>query len=270
MQQSAGRHASWREVLASPAPASHIVQIYDHDDFLVAGVAFFAAEGLRRGEAVLLTGTPAHLLGVRAVLASYGADAEAALREGQLHLSDVYEALRVIVADGGPDPARFQATTGDALARACADPRFAGARWWGEMSNVLQLEGNERAALLAEELADPLAKKHRLTIFCSYLLDRFDPRGYGGMLREVCARHSHGIPAENYVRHRLAVNRAIAEVVGDIKGPLLQSLLSWKGLACDLPSSQTLLFWVRDTLPEHFQEVLSRVKTYQLQDLAAC
>jgi hypothetical protein len=68
------------------------------------------------------------------------------------------------------------------------------------------------------------------------------------------------------VRHRLAVNRAIAEVVGDIKGPLLQSLLSWKGLACDLPSSQALLFWVRDALPEHFQDILSRARTYQLEE----
>jgi hypothetical protein len=65
------------------------------------------------------------------------------------------------------------------------------------------------------------------------------------------------------VRHRLAVNRAIAEVLGEIRGPLLQSLLSWKGLGCDLPSSQAQLFWVRETLPERFEEVLSLVKAHQ-------
>lgn len=262
------RHASWRELLASPAPASHIVQIYDSDDFVVAGVSLFAAEGLRRGEVVLLTGTPAHLLGVRRTLASNGVDAEAAIREGQLSLSDAREGAQAIFKDGKPDRARFQAAVGGLLARACADPRFSGARWWGEISNLLQQAGNPRAALLAEELGDAAGKEHGVTIFCSYLFDRFDPRGYDGILREVCARHSHVIPAEDYVRHRLAVNRAIADVVGDIKGPLLQSLLSWKGLACDLPSSQALLFWIQEALPEHFHEVLSRAKAYQLQEPA--
>jgi len=70
------------------------------------------------------------------------------------------------------------------------------------------------------------------------------------------------IPADDYVRYRLAVNRAIAEILGEIKGPLLQSLLSWKGLACDLPSSQALLFWIRETLPDQFHSVLARVKAY--------
>ena len=42
----------------------------------------------------------------------------------------------------------------------------------------------------------------------------------------------------------------------------LKSLLSWKGLACDLPSSQALLFWVRETLPDQFHSVLARVKAY--------
>jgi hypothetical protein len=38
-------HASWQELLASPAPGTHILQIYDNDEFLASAVAFFAAEG---------------------------------------------------------------------------------------------------------------------------------------------------------------------------------------------------------------------------------
>jgi hypothetical protein len=78
----------------------------------------------------------------------------------------------------------------------------------------------------------------------------------------MCCAHTHVIPAEDYVRHRLAVNRAIAEIIGEIEGPLLQSLLSWNGLSCDLPTSQALLFWVRETLPEQFPPVLARAKAY--------
>ena len=239
-------HSSWRELLVSPARPAHIVQLYDRDEFLAAGVAFFAAEGLRRGEAVLLTGTQAHLRGIQRALAALDVDPDAVMRDGRLRISDVH-----------------QAVAGDALESARGDGRFTGVRWWGEMSNVLQQQGKRRAAMAAEGLGDAAAKKYGIALFCSFLCDKFDPRGYDGILRDVCGAHSHVIPAEDYVRHRLAVNRAIAEVVGDLKGSLLQSLRSWNGFACDMPSSQAMLFWVRDAMPEHFDAVLSRTKAYE-------
>ena len=259
---SAHRHASWQDLLASPSTASHIVQIYDSDEFLASGVALFAAEGLQRGEAVLLTGTEAHLHAVREQLRARGIDNDAAIRSGQLSVNDVRRAAAALLRDGALDPALFETLAAAALARAKADARFSGVRWWGEITNFLSQQGNSAAGLAAEALADGAVKRHGVTIFCSFLCDRFDPQGYDGMLRDLCCRHSHVIPTEDYVRHRLAVNRAIEETIGEIKGPLLQSLVSWKGLACDLPSSQALLFWVREALPEQFRHVLERVKAY--------
>lgn len=269
MQEGQTRHASWQQLLASPAPASHVVQICDSDDFLVAGVAIFAAEGLRCGEAVFLTGTRAHMRGVRRALVSAGVDAGAALRRQQLALIGVHEGVAAVSTQGRLDPARFEAVAGDAFRRATADERFTGVRWWGEMSNLMHERGDTRDALSAEALADAAAKQYGVRVFCSYCLDRFDPDGYGGFLKEVCCRHSHVIPAADYARHRLAVNRAIAEVAGEIRGARLQSLLSWKGLGCDLPSSQALLFWVRETMPEHFEAILSRTRAYQMDDSAS-
>lgn len=262
MQKDPQRHASWQELVSSPAPASHIVQIFDRDDFLVSAVALFAAEGLQREEAVLLTGTEPHLRAVQHELRARDIDYDAAARSGQLSMSDVRQDVEAVMAGGMPNATRFDAIAGAALKRAGADGRFSSVRWWGEMSSFLHQQGNAKAALALEDLGAAAATKYRATIFCSFLYDRFDPRGYDGILREMCRRHTHVIPTEDYVRHRLAVNRAIAEIIGDIKGPLLQSLLSWKGLACDLPSSQALLFWVRDALPEQFQHVLARAKAY--------
>jgi hypothetical protein len=253
MQKEPRLHASWQELLAAPVAASHIVQIYDRDDFVASGVALFAAEGLKRGEAVLLTGTQEHLRAIRREMAAKGAEPDAAIGRGQLAVLDVHDALR----QGIPD---------ETLARSRADDRFAGVRWWGEMTNVLYQQGEKRAAVALEDLGSAAAAKHGATVFCSFLCDRFDPAGYDGVLKDMCCKHTHVIPAEDYVRHRLAVNRAIAEVVGEIRGPLLQSLLSWKGLACELPSSQAILFWIRDSMPERFQEVLQRVKAYQLDE----
>lgn len=262
MKDSNTRHASWQQLLEAPLPASHIVQLYESDDFLARAVGLFAAEGLRRGEAVMLTGTQPHLAGIRSALAAHGIETDAALRYGQLTLSDAERSNDIVLADGMPDPAEFHAATGEVLARVSADARFTGVRWWGEMSNVAQLRGDARAGRAMEVLGDQIAKKHGVRLFCSYLCDRFDPRCYDGNLHALCALHSHVIPAEDYVRHRLAVDRAIAEVIGAIRGPLLQSLLTWKGLACDLPSSQAVLFWLRETLPEYFDDVLSRARVY--------
>jgi hypothetical protein len=256
-------HSSWRELLASPARPAHIVQLYDRDEFLAAAAAFFAAEGLRRGEAVLLTGTQAHLRGIQRALAALDVDPDAVMRDGRLRISDVHEGVAAVTSGETPHPALFQAVAGDALENARGDGRFTGVRWWGEMSNVLQQQGKRRAAMAAEGLGDAAAKKYGIALFCSFLCDKFDPRGYDGILRDVCGAHSHVIPAEDYVRHRLAVNRAIAEVVGDLKGSLLQSLRSWNGFACDMPSSQAMLFWVRDAMPEHFDAVLSRTRAYE-------
>ena len=79
-------------------------------------------------------------------------------------------------------------------------------------------------------------------MFCSHLCDRFDPAGYDALLPQLCCKHSHVIPAEDYVEHRLAVNRAIAEVIGEIKGPMLQSLLS-SGSVLTLIPLQDVFGW---------------------------
>ena len=133
-------------------------------------------------------------------------------------------------------------------------------------STTLYQCGEREAGLAAEKAADEIAKKQGVKILCPYLGDKYDPSAYSETLLDLCCLHSHVIPAEDYARHRQAVNRAIAEVVGDIKGTLLQSLNSWRGLACDLPSSQAVLFWLRETLPEKFEAVLLRARAYGAED----
>jgi hypothetical protein len=262
LRKDPARHASWQELLASPAPASHIVQLYDAHDFVASAAALFAAEGLRRGEAVVLTGTEEHLCAVRRELLARDVDCDAAQRRAQLAAYDVREAADAMLTGGAPDAEGLAAYAGRAFVKARAGGRYSGLRWWGEITSFLYHQGEPRAAMLAEEIGDAAVKEHGGAVFCSFLCDRFDAQAYS-VLRDMCCAHSHVIPAEDYVRHRLAVNRAIAETVGEIRGPLLQSLLSWKGLSCELPSSQALLFWVREAFPERFDDVLARVKAYQ-------
>lgn len=266
MQERPAANPSWRDLLCAPPRAAHVLQLYDSDHFLASAVAHFAAEGLKSGEAVLLSGTSEHLAALRARLESLGIDVPSALRNGQLCLGDVREQLSVLVPGAALDVRRFETAVNGALERARSDGRFAGVRCWGEMTNMLHQRGDHDAALAAERVADAAAKKQGATVFCSFLCDRYDARAYEHALRELCCVHSHVVPAEDYVRHRLAVNRAIGEVIGELKGSLLQSLASWRGLPCSLPSSQALLFWVRETMPERFEAVLERARAHHARE----
>jgi len=262
MKHDPSGEQSWRELLASPARASHILQLYDGDEFLAAAVAHFAAAGLKRGEAVLLTPSRQHAADIRRTLRALDVDARSAELHGQLLFGDVEEALARVMTNGALDPERFNASAGAALEHALGDPRFGGVRWWGEMTTTLCRRGERAPGLQAERLADATAKKYGATVFCSYQCDHYDASGYDATLIELCSIHSHVVPADDYAGHRLAVNQAIAEVVGELKGALLHSLASWKGLGCDLPASQALLFWLRDTMPDHFGAVLERARHY--------
>lgn len=263
MQSTRSANSSWRQLLAAPAPASHILQIYDCGAFLERAVAHYAAEGLHRAEAVHLIGTAAHLDGVDRALRASGVDTAAAVRSGQLVLGDVHDMLAIVAPGGMLDETRFSALTDEAIGRAATDTRFSGVRWWGEITNTLYQRGHAAAGLRAEELGDIAARTHGVTVFCSFLCDRFDAHSYRGHLHDLCCVHTHVIPAEDYASHRLAVNRAVREVVGELRGTMLQSLASWKGMPFEAPSSQALLFWLRDVTPQHFEAVLERARAHQ-------
>jgi hypothetical protein len=54
--------------------------------------------------------------------------------------------------------------------------------------------------------------------------------------------------------------------VGQIPIPvsrLLRSLLSWRTPPAQMPSSQALLFWLKEAAPERFGELLARVREYE-------
>lgn len=270
MQQIASRFASWRELLAAPPAKAHLAQWYDNDAFLAAAVAHYSAEGLRRGEAVALRGTRSHLEAVLAQLRRDDVDAEAAVRNGQLAVADAVEAVRAAMRHGSFDASLFERESGLLLARTSTDPRFTGMRWWGEMSDVFFERGEAATAVLVEEIAEKVARRCGAVVFCSFACDRFDPRAYAGVLADVCRTHDHVIPAEDYARHRAAVNRAVQEVLGEVSGPLLQSLALWKsGHDCELPSSQAVLFWLHEAVPEKFDAVLARARHYHDRGSAA-
>ena len=255
---------SWRKLLAEPGENGHIVQLYQDDDFYGEAISHFAAEGLARGESIILVATGPHWKNISARLAGKGFDLEALFRQGQLTLLDADTTLPTFMAGNLPDGDIFKPLAKQAIDKARAGGKFPRVRWWGEMVNVLYVEGNARGSNRLEEFFDEVAHEESVAIFCSFLMDKFDPDIYSEAFGDVCRTHSHVIPCDDYVRHRITINRAIAEVVGEIGAPVLQSLVVWQGASVRMPTSQALLLWLKDRMPEHFSSVLARARELDL------
>src|SRR5688572_11275192 len=250
----ADRSSSWKKLLAEPGDDGHIVQLYQDDDFYGEAISHFAAEGFVRGESVILVATKPHWENISGRLRARGLDPEALSRQGQLTLLDADDTLPKFMAGNDPDGGIFKPLAKQTIARARAGGRFPRVRWWGEMVNVLYVNGNARGSHRLEEFFDQVAHEESIAIFCSFLMDKFDEKIYDEAFGNVCGTHSHVIPADDYARHRLVVNQAIADVIGEIKGPALQSLVSWLGAPTMMPSSQALLLWVKDHMPQRSEE----------------
>jgi hypothetical protein len=258
MKQSS--HTSWRKLLAEPGKDGHIVQLYQDDDFYGEAISHFTAEGIARGESVILVATKAHWQNISGRLRGKGFDPEQLFRLGQLTLLDADDTLPKFMASNLPDGGIFKPLARQTIEKARAGGKFPRVRWWGEMVNCLYVEGNVKGSHRLEQFFDQVAHEETVAIFCSFLMDKFDPKIYDEAFGNVCRTHSHVIPADDYARHRLVVNRAVTEVIGDIKGSLLQSLVSWKPDASLMPSSQALLLWVKEHMPRHFEPVLVRAR----------
>jgi hypothetical protein len=262
--------SSWKELLANPGPEGHIVQLYQDADFYGEAISHFAAEGLARGESIIVVATGPNWANISSRLLSKGFDPADLFRSGQLTLLDAEETLPKFLVGGMPDPNVFKPLAKATIDRARADGKYPRVRWWGEMVNLLYVAGNQSGSTRLEELFDEVAHEQSIAIFCSFLMDKYDPKIYDHAFGDVCRTHVQVIPAEDYGTHRKVVDRAVGEVIGPIEGPLLRSLASWAhGRPRGMPTSQSILLWVKDAVPGKFDEVLACARKYESETLSA-
>jgi len=256
---------SWRKLLAEPGENGHIVQLYQDDEFYGEAISHFTAEGIARGESVILVATEAHWKNISGRLRGKGFNLDQLFRQGQLTFLDADATLPKFMRAGLPDGGIFKPLARETIAKARAGGKYPRVRWWGEMVNNLYVDGNVDGSHRLEEFFDEVALEENIAIFCSFLMDKFDPKVYEEAFGNVCSTHSHVIPVDDYAQHRVTVNRAIADVIGNVRGPLLKSLASWKNQRALMPSSQAMLLWIREKMPEHFEPVLARARELELE-----
>ena len=79
------------------------------------------------------------------------------------------------MAGNDPDGSIFKPLAeADDRRKARAGGEYPRVRWWGEMVNVLYVEGNARGSNRLEELFDEVAREEYIAIFCSFLMDKLD------------------------------------------------------------------------------------------------
>ena len=261
---------AWRELLANPGPDGHIVQLYQNADFYGEAISHFAAEGLARGESVIIVATAQNWANISGRLVGKGFTPDDLVQRGHLTVLDADATLPKFLVANMPDAKTFKGLAEATIERARAGGKFPRVRWWGEMVNVLYVAGNQSASTRLEELFDEVAHEQSIAIFCSFQMDKYDPTIYDRAFGDVCRTHAHVIPAEDYALHRATVDRAIGEVIGPIEGPLLRSLVAWAHRrSIGMPSSQSTLLWVKDAAPAKFDQVLAFARKYESEVLSA-
>lgn len=154
--------------------AGHGVEFYGYDAQIVRTVADFLTPGLDRDEAAIVIATEPHRNALDGELAARGVNVDGARANGRLMILDAATTLSKFLSDKGPEPERFEAVLGSAIARA----QSTGAthvRAYGEMVALLWLAGRPQAALALERLWNDLARKLSFTLLCGYPISAFSP-----------------------------------------------------------------------------------------------
>jgi len=249
----------WDRVLADAAPAEHIVQLYQDEDFLNRAVCRFAAAALANGEGMILVPTLTHWNTFRPRLEAEGVDVDEAQERGQLTIVDADTFLPLFMREAMPDSPVFLGLAAEVIGNARAEGRYQKVRWWGEMVDVLWERGSVAASMQLEDLFDQLAKRHDIAIFCSFLMDNFDGDVHARILPRLGTSHSQLIPVEHYARLESAVAEALRELVGDDEARVLERrLLAEYPQPIEMPPAQALLLALRQAVPAVAQPVLQR------------
>jgi PAS domain S-box-containing protein len=160
--------------------SGHFVRFYDDGDIVMDEVAAFLRQVVGTGGKGIVIATPDHVDVLRRRLGT------AAVRVAWM---DADAMLARFMVDGWPDPARFEATVGTAVAAACAGGATVHA--FGEMVALLCARGAHDAALRLEALWNDLAQRQSFSLFCAYPWNAFPTPDLAQAFRQVCAEHDH-------------------------------------------------------------------------------
>jgi signal transduction histidine kinase len=178
------------------SPSAHFVQFYERDEYLLDSLHGFAAEGLSRGESVIVFATPAHRAGLAARLLADGFELGALEASGQYVPFDAADMMSLFMPDDQPQPDRIIEALTDVITR--AEDRGRRIRIFGEIVALLWARGDHSAAITLEGVWNRLGESHDFSLFCAYPISGFAGEALADSHAGVCGQHSRILPAESY------------------------------------------------------------------------
>ncbi len=191
-----------------------------------------------------------------------GFDVEELVSSGLLTMIDAETTIDRLMKYSVPDWDEFARIVGTAVARAERLGRHT-TRVYGDLVNLLWQSNRERAAIRVEEYWNKLARKHRFSIFCGYVVDCNDRAAYAGPLHEIGRTHSTVIASEEDTPFSRALERACSDVYG-ISVALLLKLSKSENVVGEnrLPTSWRTLRWLMKSMPVSGESVFLRTLRY--------
>lgn len=184
--------SSWNDLLDEGRAGEHFVQLYGEDhQLLTRNVSRYLAEGLRRGDGLIVIASFDHAAAIRRHLGEACPEVPAALLDGRLLFLDARATLETFLVEGVLDRQRFEAVVGGVLREVLARSASGQVRAFGEMVALLWADGRTDAALLLEEYWNELLHGPPFSLFCAYPMDIFSPDADLGGVGAVLRAHSH-------------------------------------------------------------------------------
>ena len=180
----------------APRLSGHSVQFYEEDSYLLNEVGRYVGAALGSGDSAIVIATPPHRDGLMNRLGDQGIDWRLATQQGRFLSLDAGECLAHFMVAGEPDPTLFRNAIGALIDQVSRLGNRVAA--FGEMVALLWESGNQRAALLLEQLWNELARTHSFQLHCAYPMHLFADIQDQRAIAQVCAEHSHIVPTEGY------------------------------------------------------------------------
>lgn len=184
----------------------HLVQFYEAEVFLIKGLADYIGNAISSGNTAIAIATAEHLHMLEKTQAARGLLDQRGQAMGGAYLPlQADQMLPLFMQVGMPDEDRFRNAIGgvirDAAAHGGNDIHV-----FGEMVAILcatshcslQSAGKHDAAIRVERYFLNLQRHFPFSLLCAYPLNAFPSANDAFMFNEVCALHSHVLPAEGF------------------------------------------------------------------------
>jgi hypothetical protein len=168
--------------------SEHIVQFFDSHESRAECVATFLAEGITRGEPVIIVAKQKNWAATLAELDARHVPVERAIDEGMVVVKDADETLRRICRNSVPDATAFESVVGKAVGGLALRGRRV--RAYGEMVDMLAQDGELGDAIKLESLWNRLGERTPFLLLCGYSAAHFVATSTHRALRDICSAHS--------------------------------------------------------------------------------